>query len=120
MPVDAPPAVAAPAPQPSRPDAAPRLGPPKNPGGAFRIDPSSSNVSGDRATVVGQAPKTQSPPVNVPPSAKPRPAAPKSARAKKAADPAAIATQRLVTRELGEFLPPNAKDRTSDPASTMN
>jgi hypothetical protein len=119
-PVDAPPAVAAPAPQPVRPDAAPRLGRPKNPGGAFRIDPPSGNVSGGGPTVVGQAPKTRSLPVDIPPSAKPRPAAPKSARAKKAADPAAIATQRLVTRELGEFLPPNAKDRTSDPASTMN
>ena len=120
-PVDAPPAVAAPAAQTVRPDAAPRLGPPKNPGGAFRIDPPSANVSGDGPTVVGQqAPKSRSPQVDIPPSAKPRPAASKSARAKKAADPAAIATQRLVTRELGEFLPPNAKDRTSDPASTMN
>ena len=123
-PVDAPPAVAAPAPQTVRPDAAPRLGPPKNPGGAFRIDPPSANVSGDGPTVVGQAPKTRSLAVNIPPPAKPRPVArpvaPKSVRAKNAADPAAIATQRLVTRELGEFLPPNAKDRTSDPASTMN
>jgi RNA polymerase subunit RPABC4/transcription elongation factor Spt4 len=119
-PVDAPPAVAAPAPQTVRPDAAPRPVPPKNPGGAFQIDPPRANVSGDGPTVVGQSTKTQSLPDNVRPSAKPRPPATKIARAKKAADPAAIATQRLVARELGEFLPPNAKDRTSDPASTMN
>jgi len=81
---------------------------PKYPGVAEPVDQPAAGLPRERSggPVAEQAPKTQRLPVDEAASPTPRRVAPKAARGRKTPDTGAIATQRLVARDIQDLASP--------------